>query len=169
MGRLRNMILHPSCVRLSSRNFSKMHCYRISENSQHSEMDNLDDVDTQSPVTSKETQSTGSPDTGKQTLKVFDGDDAAKRNQFRLVSIPRIIKNEEVVEASLRAFYIPDEPQDYELQSYSQQGLFTDDIINRNGTPDNKSIFKDTVSDSWVLRSKPRETEVVKIYSGPLK
>ncbi|KAL0176220.1 hypothetical protein M9458_028550, partial [Cirrhinus mrigala] len=59
------------------------------------------------------------------------------------------------------AFYIPDEPQDYELQSYSQQGLFTDDIINRNGTPDNKSIFKDTVS-------KPRETEVVKIYSGPL-
>ncbi|KAI2657044.1 Diacylglycerol kinase theta [Labeo rohita] len=170
MGRLRNMILHPSCVRICSRNFSKMHCYRISENSQHSEMmDNLGDVDTQSPVTSKETQSTGSPDTGKQTLKVFDGDDAAKRNQFRLVSIPRIIKNEEVVEASLRAFYIPDEPQDYELQSYSQQGLFTDDIINRNGTPDNKSIFKDTVSDSWVLRSKPRETEVVKIYSGPLK
>ncbi|RXN29119.1 diacylglycerol kinase theta [Labeo rohita] len=74
-----------------------------------------------------------------------------------------------ITEASLRAFYIPDEPQDYELQSYSQQGLFTDDIINRNGTPDNKSIFKDTVSDSWVLRSKPRETEVVKIYSGPLK
>uniref|UniRef100_A0A8C1M2A0 Diacylglycerol kinase n=1 Tax=Cyprinus carpio TaxID=7962 RepID=A0A8C1M2A0_CYPCA len=173
MGRLRNMILHPSCVRICSRNFSKMHCYRISENSQHSEMvfspDNLDGVDTQSPVTSKETQSTGSPETGKQTLKVFDGDDAAKRNQFRLVSIPRIIKNEEVVEASLRAFYIPDEPQDYELQSYSQQGLFTDDIINRNGTPDNKPIFKDTVSDSWLLRSKPREVEVVKIYLGSLK
>ncbi len=72
-------------------------------------------------------------------------------------------------EASLRAFYIPDEPQDYELQSYSQQGLFTDDIINRNGTPDNKTIFKDTVSDSWVLRSKPKETEVVKIYSSSRK
>uniref|UniRef100_A0A673IWS3 Diacylglycerol kinase n=1 Tax=Sinocyclocheilus rhinocerous TaxID=307959 RepID=A0A673IWS3_9TELE len=161
MGRLRNMILHPSCVRICSRNFSKMHCYRISENSHHSEMGN-------SPVTSKETQSTGSADTGKQTLKVFDGDDAAKRNQFRLVSIPRIIKNEEVVEASLRAFYIPDELQDYELQSYSQQGLFTDDIINRNGTPDNKPIFKDTVSDSWLLRSKPREVEVMKIYPGSL-
>lgn len=92
-------------------------------------LDNLDDVDTPSPVTSKETQSTGSPDTGtkltkndimangnhtctqsnlpsiglgKQTLKVFDGDDAAKRNQFRLVSIPRIIKNEEVV---VRCFF----------------------------------------------------------------
>uniref|UniRef100_A0A671PM18 Diacylglycerol kinase n=1 Tax=Sinocyclocheilus anshuiensis TaxID=1608454 RepID=A0A671PM18_9TELE len=144
MGRLRNMILHPSCVRICSRNFSKMHCYRISENSHHSEM--------------------GNAWTGKQTLKVFDGDDAAKRNQFRLVSIPRIIKNEEVVEASLRVFYIPDEPQDYELQSYSQQGLFTDDIINRNGTPDNKPIFKDTASDSWLLRSKPREVEVMKIY-----
>ncbi|XP_056118342.1 diacylglycerol kinase theta [Rhinichthys klamathensis goyatoka] len=164
LGRLRNMILHPSCVSICSRNFSKMHCYRISENSQHGEMDNLDEADTPSPVTSKETQSTGSPDTGKQTLKVFDGDDAAKRNQFRLVSIPRIIKNEEVVEAALRAFFIPDEPQDYELQSSSQQGLFTDDIINRNGTPDNKPIFKDTVSDPLVLRAKPRETEVVKIY-----
>lgn len=67
-------------------------------------------------------------------------------------------------EAALRAFYIPDEPQDYELQSPSQQGLFTDDIINRNGTPDNKHVFKDTVSDPLVLRAKPKETEVVKIY-----
>lgn len=34
---------------------------------------------------------------GKQTLKIFDGNDAVKRNQFRLISIPRIAKNEEVV------------------------------------------------------------------------
>nr|XP_055033775.1 diacylglycerol kinase theta-like [Misgurnus anguillicaudatus] len=169
LGRLRNMILHPSCVRMCSRNFSKMHCYRISETSQHGEMDTLDDVDTQSPTTAKETQSTGSPDTGKQTLKVFDGDDAAKRNQFRLVAIPRIIKNEEVVEAALRAFYIPDEPQDYELQSYSQPGLFTDDIINRNGTTDNKPVFKDNAHEFSILRAKPRETEVLKIYPGWLR
>lgn len=168
-GRLRNMILQPGCVRICSRNFSKMHCYRISESSQHSDMDNLDDVDTQSPVTARDAQSSCSPDTGKQTLKVFDGDDAAKRNLFRLVSIPRIIKNEEVVESALRAFYIPDEAQDYELQSYGQQGLFTEDIINRNGTPDNKSVFKDAASDSWLLRAKPRDTEVVKIYPGWLK
>lgn len=168
-GRLRNMILQPGCVRICSRNFSKMHCYRISESSQHSDMDNLDDVDTQSPVTARDAQSSSSPDTGKQTLKVFDGDDAAKRNLFRLVSIPRIIKNEEVVESALRAFYIPDEAQDYELQSYGQQGLFTEDIINRNGTPDNKSVFKDAASDSWLLRAKPRDTEVVKIYPGWLK
>ncbi|XP_056625409.1 diacylglycerol kinase theta [Triplophysa dalaica] len=169
LGRLQNMILHPSCVRICSRNFSKMHCYRISENSQHGEMDTLDDVDTQSTVTAKETQSSGLPDAGKQMLKVFDGDDAAKRNQFRLVAIPRMWrndKNEEVVEAALRALYIPDEPQDYELQSYGQQGLFTDDIINRNGTPDNKTVFKDSASESWLLRAKPRETEVLKVYAG---
>lgn len=41
---------------------------------------------------------------GKQTLKVFDGDDAVKRNQFRSVSIPRIIKNEEVVVRALSFF-----------------------------------------------------------------
>uniref|UniRef100_A0A671QD67 Diacylglycerol kinase n=1 Tax=Sinocyclocheilus anshuiensis TaxID=1608454 RepID=A0A671QD67_9TELE len=161
MGRLQNMILHPSCVRICSRNFSKMHCYRISENSHHSEMGNCLRFSLHVTIVVCGTR--------QLTLKVFDGDDAAKRNQFRLVSIPRMIKNEEVVEASLRAFYIPDEPQDYELQSYSQQGLFTDDIINRNGTPDNKPIFKDTVSDSWVLRSKPKETEVVKIYSSSRK
>lgn len=31
LGRLRTMILPPACVRLLSRNFSKMHCFRISE------------------------------------------------------------------------------------------------------------------------------------------
>uniref|UniRef100_A0A671QAC9 Diacylglycerol kinase n=1 Tax=Sinocyclocheilus anshuiensis TaxID=1608454 RepID=A0A671QAC9_9TELE len=163
MGRLQNMILHPSCVRICSRNFSKMHCYRISENSHHSEME----IPAGRIFVGPKREHVRGNRGRKETLKVFDGDDAAKRNQFRLVSIPRMIKNEEVVEASLRAFYIPDEPQDYELQSYSQQGLFTDDIINRNGTPDNKPIFKDTVSDSWVLRSKPKETEVGFTMSYP--
>ncbi|XP_072549421.1 diacylglycerol kinase theta [Salminus brasiliensis] len=169
LGRLRSMILHPSCVRVCSRNFSKMHCYRISETSQQCELDNLDDVDVQTPVTTKENQSSGSSDTGKQTLRVFDGDDAVKRNQFRLVSIPRITKNEEVVEAALRAFYMPDEPQDYELQIHTQQGLLTDDIINRNGTPDNKTVFKDSQTETWVLRAKPQEAELLKIYAGWLK
>ncbi|KAJ8262380.1 hypothetical protein GJAV_G00165780 [Gymnothorax javanicus] len=167
LGRLRNMILPPDCVRLCSRNFSKLHCFRISESSQ-TELDNLDDVDTPPPLASKETQT--SPDSGKQTLKVFDGDDAVRRGHFRLVSIPRITKNEEVVEAALRAFYIPDEPQNYELQVYSQQALLSDDIINRNGTPadkpDNKSVFREGTPEAWVLRAKPRDSEVLKIYPG---
>uniref|UniRef100_A0A672PZH3 Diacylglycerol kinase n=1 Tax=Sinocyclocheilus grahami TaxID=75366 RepID=A0A672PZH3_SINGR len=99
MGRLQNMILHPSCVRICSRNFSKMHCYRISENSHHSEMGNA--WTHSAGVGLRKQPNPGHfgqlRNPGKQTLKVFDGDDAAKRNQFRLVSIPRIIKNEEVV------------------------------------------------------------------------
>ncbi|KAI4897515.1 hypothetical protein NFI96_015907 [Prochilodus magdalenae] len=170
LGRLRSMILHPSCVRVCSRNFSKMHCYRISETSQPCELDNLDDGDVQNPVAPKENQSSGSSDTaGKQTLKVFDGDDAVKRNQFRLVSIPRITKNEEMVEAALRAFYIPDQPHGYELQIHAQQGLLTDDIINRNGTPDNKAMFKDGQPEARLLRAKPQEAELLKIYAGWLK
>ncbi|XP_031442985.1 diacylglycerol kinase theta isoform X2 [Clupea harengus] len=167
MGRLHNMILHPGCVRICSRNFSKMHLFRICEDSQ-CELDNLDDVDSLTPVAAKDNQA--SQDTGKQTLKVFDGDDAVKRNQFRSVSIPRIIKNEEVVEAALRAFYLPDEPQDYELQVQGQPpALLTDDIINRNGTPDDKSVFKDNAPDAWLLRAKPRDSEVLKIYADWLK
>ncbi|KAK2829064.1 hypothetical protein Q7C36_017054 [Tachysurus vachellii] len=169
LGRLRNMILHPSCVRVCSRNFSKIHCYRISEPLQQCELDNLDDSDVQNPTTSKDNQSSGSSDTGKQTLRVFDGDDGVKRNQFRLVSIPRLTKNEEIVEAALKAFYIPDDAQEYELQNYTQPDLLTDDIINRNGMPDNKAVFKDCPPEMWLLRAKPRDTELLKIYAGWLK
>uniref|UniRef100_A0AAQ4R4D7 Diacylglycerol kinase n=1 Tax=Gasterosteus aculeatus aculeatus TaxID=481459 RepID=A0AAQ4R4D7_GASAC len=106
LGRLRCMTLHPDRVRLHFRNFSKMHCYRIAESCSQE----LDDVD-QNAAASKEA-------TSKQ-LKVFDGDDAMKRGCFRLVSIMRAIKNEEVVEAALRAFYLPDDPQDFELKEVS--------------------------------------------------
>ena len=75
-----------------------------------------------------------------------------------------------VQEAALRAFYLPDEPQDYELQVQGQPpALLTDDIINRNGTPDDKSVFKDNAPDAWLLRAKPRDSEVLKIYADWLK
>ena len=35
LGRLASVLLSPTCVQLSSRNFSKMHCYRISESCQN--------------------------------------------------------------------------------------------------------------------------------------
>uniref|UniRef100_A0A8B9K7E6 Diacylglycerol kinase n=1 Tax=Astyanax mexicanus TaxID=7994 RepID=A0A8B9K7E6_ASTMX len=145
LGRLRSMILHPSSVRVCSRNFSKMHCYRISESSQQCELGNPGGGEKRPP------RKTPTATEWKQTLKVFDGDDAVKRNQFRLVSIPRITKNEEVVEAALRAFYIPDEPQDYELQIHTQQqGLLTDDIINRNGFAF-IAVFKNLIRKSLLL------------------
>lgn len=156
------MLLHPACVRLDSRNFSKMHCYRITESCSH-DLDNSD-IDP-SAAASKDSQ-TPAPESAKQFLKVFDGDDGVKRGFFRLVSIFRATRNEELVEASLRAFYLPDEPQDYELHEMGGlQRLHSDDIVNRNGTPDNRSSLKDG-GDAWVLRAKPRDTEVIKVYLG---
>uniref|UniRef100_A0A673AQQ7 Diacylglycerol kinase n=1 Tax=Sphaeramia orbicularis TaxID=375764 RepID=A0A673AQQ7_9TELE len=158
MGRLRGMMLHPFCVRLDSRNFSKMHCYRIAENY------NSDEVDP-SALGGKDGP-TAAAESGKQYLKVFDGDDAVKRGLFRPVSILRATKNEEVVEAALRAFYLPDNPQDYELHEIGgQQRLHSDDILNRNGGPDNRGSLKEG-GDSWMLRSKPQDTEVIKVYVG---
>uniref|UniRef100_A0A8C7P159 Diacylglycerol kinase n=1 Tax=Oncorhynchus mykiss TaxID=8022 RepID=A0A8C7P159_ONCMY len=159
LGRLRNMLLHPACVRICSRNFSKMHCYRISESYQN-ELGKIDHIGLNIFVVCKTA--------GKQVLKVFDGDDAVKRSHFRLVSIPRITKNVEVVESALRAFYIPDDPLEYELQDNGQQALVDDDVLNHNGTPD-KAIFKENVPEAWLLRAKPQETEVLRIYAGWLK
>ncbi|XP_073343758.1 diacylglycerol kinase theta [Pagrus major] len=163
LGRLRCMLLHPACVRLDSRNFSKMHCYRITESCSQ-ELDNSDDVDPSAAV-SKDAQP-AAPESGKQFLKVFDGDDAVKRGFFRLVSILRATRNEEVVEVALRTFYLPDEPQDFELHEIGGlQRLHSDDILNRNGGPDNRSSLKDG-GDAWLLRAKPRDAEVIKVYAG---
>ncbi|CAB1423843.1 unnamed protein product [Pleuronectes platessa] len=137
VGRLHGMLLHPACVQLDSRNFSKMHCYRITE-SCSPELDNSDDVDPPA-VASKDVQPAAA-ESGKQFLKVFDGDDAVKRSYFRLVSIFRATRNEEVVEAALRAFYLPDDPQDFELH---EDG-----------------------GEAWLLRPKPRAAEVIQVYAG---
>ncbi|XP_039669020.1 diacylglycerol kinase theta [Perca fluviatilis] len=164
LGRLRSMLLHPACVRLDSRNFSKMHCYRITESCSQ-ELDNSDDVDS-STAASKDAQPAAAEPTGKQFVKVFDGDDAVKRGCFRLVSIHRATRKEEVVEAALRAFYLPDEPLGYELQDVGGvQRLHSDDILNRNGGPDNRSSPKDG-GDAWLLRAKPRDAEDIRVYAG---
>ncbi|KAG2466799.1 DGKQ kinase, partial [Polypterus senegalus] len=170
-GRLKNMILPPHCVRICSRNFSKQHCFRISETT-NTESEENDDVDTVSAGAQKESQTTSSVDSSKQSVKIFDGNDAVKRNQYRLISVPRISKNEDVVEAALRAYFIPDDPHDYELQVYSQQVLVSEDIINRNGSMENtksQSVFRESIPEAWVLRAKPKDCEVLKIFAGWLK
>ncbi|KAM6924235.1 diacylglycerol kinase theta [Xenentodon cancila] len=164
LGRLRCMLLPPSCVRLHSRNFSKMHCYRITDGCSH-EQDNSDDVDS-SAATSKDGPPS-TPESGKQFLKVFDGDDALKRGVFRLVSVCRSTRNEEVVEAALRAFYLPDDPQNFKLHEVGGlQRLHNDDILNRNGSgPDNRSPLKDG-GDAWILTAKTQDADVIKVYPG---
>ncbi|XP_037833445.1 diacylglycerol kinase theta [Kryptolebias marmoratus] len=163
LGRLRCMLLHPACVRLESRNFSKMHSYRITE-SCSLDLDNSDAVDP-SAAAAKDVQP-APPESGKQVLKVFDGDDAVKRSSFRLVSISRAPRNEEV-EAALRAFYLPNEPSNFELQEVCVlQRPASDDVLNRNaGAPDNRGSLKDT-SDSCLLRAKPRNSESIKVYTS---
>ncbi|XP_054665506.1 diacylglycerol kinase theta isoform X4 [Grus americana] len=173
-GRLRNMILPPSCVQLFSRNFSKLHCFRISENLQ-TETDEDDDVEGSTQGSAKDIQiSTDSSkqNFSKQTLKIFDGNDAVKRNQFRLISVPRIAKNEEVVEAALRAYYINDDQQEYELQTFTQQALLSDDVINRNNAAEDSnlgSVFRESVPEAWIIRAKPKDEEVIRIYPAWLK
>ncbi|XP_056658253.1 diacylglycerol kinase theta [Monodelphis domestica] len=172
-GRLKNMILPPNCVRLSSRNFSKMHCFRISESIQTEPDDGDDAVDTgPAPGSLKEAQV--STDSGKQTLKIFDGNDAVKRNQFRLITIPRIAKTEEVVEAALRAYYINEDQREFELQTLAQQAV-ADNASHKNGGQEDASntsispMFRESIPEAWIIRAKPKDHEVIKIYPAWLK
>nr|XP_014352777.1 PREDICTED: diacylglycerol kinase theta [Latimeria chalumnae] len=163
-GKLSTIILPPNCVRLCCPSFNKVHCFRILESLQP-EQDEDDEATPLGDVHS-------SPDSSKQILKIFDGDDAVKRNQFRIISVPRIAKNEEVVEAALRAYYIPDDSKDYQLQTLTQQVLASEDFINRNGDVDNGkpfSVFRESVPEAWVIRFKAKDSEIIKIYPGWLK
>ncbi|XP_061644086.1 diacylglycerol kinase theta-like isoform X2 [Phyllopteryx taeniolatus] len=158
LGRLRRVMLHPARVRLQSRNFSKRHCFRIAEGDAR-RPDDGDDVDAPA-VVSKDGQPT-TPDRGKQFLKVYDGDDGLRRGRFRLVSVVRAAGNEEALEAALRAFYLPDDPQDFQLQEVGGLGrLRNDDVLNRNGGPDGGG------GDAWILRAKGGRSEVIKVYGG---
>uniref|UniRef100_A0A452QAX5 Diacylglycerol kinase n=1 Tax=Ursus americanus TaxID=9643 RepID=A0A452QAX5_URSAM len=106
-GRLHTMVLPPACVRLLSRNFSKMHCFRISEGS--------------APETGewKAALGPGVRARGKQTLKIFDGNDALQRNHFRVITVPRLARSEEVLvrEPPLRAA----DPGQWECRGGGQQ------------------------------------------------
>ncbi|XP_033823002.1 diacylglycerol kinase theta-like [Periophthalmus magnuspinnatus] len=180
LGRFRTMILDPRYVQLESRNFSKMHLYRVQESSAP-EQDTSDEVDVSLAVIKD--GSTAAADSGRHFLKVFDGDDAVKRGSSRTVSVSKATNNEEVVEAALRAYYLPDDPLDFELQEVNlhgngHQGLHAEggecgaqndsshseeDILNRNGLNQNQEQPEDR-GETWVLRAKPKYSEVLKVY-----
>ncbi|OWK13801.1 hypothetical protein Celaphus_00017221 [Cervus elaphus hippelaphus] len=114
-GRLRTLVLPPACVRLLSRNFSKMHCFRIPEIAVPEPGDGEDSADGSVPAGPG--REVGAPESGKQTLKIFDGSDAMQRNHFRTVTVPHLARSQEVLEAALRAYYIPEDPQGFQLQA----------------------------------------------------
>lgn len=189
LGRFRTMILSPQSVRLESRNFSKMHLYRVQESS-GPEQDNSDEVDVSAPVIKD--GSAPAVESGRQFLKVFDGDDAVKRGSYRTVSVSKATNNDELVEAALRAHYLPDDPLDFELQevgfqgnghhclhSNDHQGIHgnggegggdqnhhhphNEDAINRNGLNQNQDQSEDQ-AETWVLRARTKYSEVLRVY-----
>ncbi|EDL20093.1 diacylglycerol kinase, theta, isoform CRA_a [Mus musculus] len=169
-GRLRSMVLPPSCVRLLSRNFSKMHCFRIPETMVLELGDGDDGVDGSAAIGTGREVLTATEST-KQTLKIFDGNDSMRKNQFRLVTVSRLARNEEVMEAALRAYYISEDPKDFQLQALPLSG--NAQALGKAGTTEEEaskgSCPRDSVPEAWVIRSLPRTQEILKIYPGWLK
>ncbi|XP_073898881.1 diacylglycerol kinase theta isoform X2 [Castor canadensis] len=174
-GRLRSMVLPPTCVRLLSRNFSKMHCFRIPETAGPEPGDGEDSLDG-SAATGPSRETLAALDSSKQTLKIFDGNDTMRRNQFRLVTLPRLASSQEVLEVALRAYYISEDPQDFELQALPLPPLTGDaqapGKAGSNGTTEEGSRGsgpREPTPEAWVIRALPRAQEVLKIYPGWLK
>ncbi|XP_022410610.1 diacylglycerol kinase theta isoform X4 [Delphinapterus leucas] len=179
-GRLRTMVLPPACVRLLSRNFSKMHCFRISESTAPEPGEGEDSVDGSAPAgPGREVMALES---SKQTLKIFDGNDAVQRNHFRAITVPRLAKSQEVLEVALRAYYITEDPQGFQLQALPAPALAgntgasgkawsggtTEEEGSRGpGARDAPSITR--VPEAWIIRALPRTQEVLKIYPAWLK
>lgn len=153
---------------------------------------------------------------GKQTLKIFDGNDAVQRNHFRAITVPRLAKSQEVLvrgtpqppcrpvpgglrgpsvawlrsrpppppskEVALRAYYITEDPQGFQLQALPAPALAgntgasgkawsggtTEEESSRGpGARDAPSITR--VPEAWIIRALPRTQEVLKIYPAWLK
>ncbi|XP_036057391.1 diacylglycerol kinase theta isoform X2 [Onychomys torridus] len=172
-GRLRSMVLPPSCVRLLSRNFSKMHCFRIPETMALELGDGDDDLGGSAATGIGREMQTATEST-KQTLKIFDGNDSVRKNQFRLVTVSRMARNEEVMEAALRAYYISEDPKDFQLQALSLTILSGHaQALGKAGTTEEEASKdsgpRDSMPEAWVIRPLPRAQEILKIYPGWLK
>ncbi|XP_032109770.1 diacylglycerol kinase theta isoform X3 [Sapajus apella] len=115
------------------------------------------------------------PGLGKKTLKIFDGDEAVRRSQFRLITVPRLASAEEVLEAALRAHHIPEDPGYLELCPLPPSSQACDAwaggkagsaVISEEGRSPGSG---EATPEAWVIRALPRAQEVLKIYPGWLK
>ncbi|XP_057560862.1 diacylglycerol kinase theta isoform X3 [Hippopotamus amphibius kiboko] len=182
-GRLRTMLLPPACVRLLSRNFSKMHCFRISESAAPEPGEGDDSMD--GSGLAGPGREVVAPESSKQTLKVFDGNDAVQRNHFRAITVPRLARSQEVLEAALRAYYITEDPQGFQLQALPPAAQAGDpgapgkvwsggateeeeeEGSSGQGARDGPCIPR--APEAWIIRALPRAREVLKIYPAWLK
>ncbi|XP_072594150.1 diacylglycerol kinase theta isoform X3 [Vulpes vulpes] len=165
-GRLHTLVLPPACVRLLSRNFSKMHCFRISESAVPEPGDEDDGVDGSTPAgLGRE-----APESSKLTLKIFDGNDALQRNHFRIISVPRLARSEEVLEAALRAYYVLEDPRDFELQPVPAPVPAGDS--GARGRPRGSGAAEEEGGrgpEAWIVRAMPHAQELLRIYPAWLK
>ncbi|XP_010343465.3 diacylglycerol kinase theta isoform X2 [Saimiri boliviensis] len=171
-GRLRSLVLPPACVRLLPGGFSKTQSFRIAEAAEPGEGgDGADGSAAAGP--GRETPV--APESGKKTMKIFDGDDAVRRSQFRLITVPRLASAEEVLEAALRAHHIPEDPGHLELRPLPPSSQACDAwaggkaesaVISEEGRSPGSG---EATPEAWVIRALPRTQEVLKIYPGWLK
>ncbi|KAM7159408.1 diacylglycerol kinase theta isoform 1-T1 [Molossus nigricans] len=176
-GRLRTMVLPPVCVRLLSRNFSKTHCFRISESAVPEPGEGDCSVDGSTPASPG--REVPVPESNKQTLKVFDGSDAVHRNHFRVVSVPRLARSEEVLEAALRAYYITEDPRGFELQALPAALQAGDPDAGARGKAQRGRTLEEEGSrgprsrevapEAWIIRTLPRTQDILKVYPAWLK
>ncbi|KAF5913809.1 hypothetical protein HPG69_014833, partial [Diceros bicornis minor] len=174
-GRLRTLVLPPACVRLLSRNFGKTHCFRIAEGAAPEPGEGDDGVDAGAPAGPG--REALAPESGKQTLKVFDGNDAVQRNHFRVITVPRLARSEELLEAALRAYYIMEDPRDFELQVFPPPAQAGNPgargKARSGGTAEEEggrgSGSREAAPEAWIIRARPRTQEVLKIYPAWLK
>ncbi|XP_045630695.1 diacylglycerol kinase theta isoform X2 [Ursus americanus] len=174
-GRLHTMVLPPACVRLLSRNFSKMHCFRISEGSAPETGEGDDDVD--GSTLAGLSREVLAPESSKQTLKIFDGNDALQRNHFRVITVPRLARSEEVLELALRAYYVAEDPRDFELQALPPPVLAADTgargKTRASGSAEEEGSrgpgSREAAPEAWIIRAVPHTQEVLKIYPAWLK
>ncbi|XP_059234940.1 diacylglycerol kinase theta isoform X2 [Mustela nigripes] len=114
---------------------------------------------------------------GKQTLKIFDGNDALQRNHFRVITVPRHARSQEMLEAALRAYYVMEDPCDFELQALPPS-VHTMDMGTRGRTRAGGSAeeegsrgpgSREAAPEAWILRALPHTQEDLKIYPAWLK
>lgn len=152
LGRLHSLLLPPTCVRLCAPSVPPRRGFRISQDTAQG-----DGQETERSGTAESSKDLPPPETGKQTLKVFDGTDAVGRGHFLAVTVPCSAGGDEVLGAALRAHYLPGDLQDFELRALPPKARGPGDHPG-GGVGDRDS------PQAWVLCARPQPQEELSVH-----